>query len=566
MSLNLNDFRVVFDDDFAKDKALDTQLWSNSWGNADQYSVGGGALTLTGRQADSWYPVGFMQTASAKSAGEGYGLYQFTGYGNPGQGSGVAVLMWRADNQFLDASAPGKATEIDLFESLDGSQTVLSTVHYYDAGSKDDNGSEYNTIPVDPSKQHTYAVDWERGSITYYVDGQEYYKDTVHAPLDAADGGSNEVMGAEVIDGAYLVTTPTVQLHIVDMSYSAPVPPGTSPPVASVVTLGGGIQSYNAASGATVQAGSGQDTVKAVDGHVTVTGSSGSLSFINGSGASSVQGAAGSLTVFGGGGGNYSGGTAGRNVLVSQGASGGNTTLTGAAAGDQLFGSANGNDVLNLAKGREVALVGGGNTTVNGGNASSVIFTSAGSTTVNGGAAGGDTIVGGGGSLSVNGKDGENIFGGSGALNVSGSTGGADVVIGGSGALGVTGHGSNILVVAGSTTSSINIGNGASLVYSGQALTTVTGGTGSMQLVLESGKATVNEGAGACVYDVVKGAAGGVDVLNGFKPGSDVIQLYGYHAADVQVSTGAVSTLLSLADGTRIQLVGITDPGTSIHL
>ncbi len=568
MSLNLNTFRVVFDDDFAKDTTLDTQLWSNSWGNSDQYSFGNGALTLTGSATQSWNPVGFMQNPSGKSVGEGYGLYQFTGYGNPGQGSGVAVLMWRADDQFLDASTTDKATEIDLFESLDGSQTVLSTVHYYDTWWSQNDGSEYNTIPLDPSKQHTYAVDWERGSITYYVDGQQYYSDTVHAPLDAADGGSNEVMGAEVIDETFLVTTPKVQLHIVDMSYSVAVAATIAPPVVvAIVTLGGGSQSYDAASCATVQAGSGADLVRAVSGQVTVTGSSGSLTFINGSGASSVHGAAGSVTAFGGaGGGHYGGGNAGRNILVSQGASGANTTLTGAAAGDLLFGSANGNDVLNLANGRETALGGGGNTTVNGGNAASVIFTGAGSTTVDGAAAGGDTVVGGSGSLDVDAKAGEDIFGGSGVLNVSGSTGGADVVIGGSGALSVTGQGGNMLVVAGSTTSNIDIGNGASLIYAGQALTTITGGTGSMQVLLGSGKATINEGAGGAVYDVVKGAADGVDVLNGFKPDSDVIQLFGYQPADVRLSTGSASTLLSLGDGTQILLVGIANAGTSIHL
>ena len=568
MSLNLNNFRVVFDDDFAKDTTLDTQLWTNNWGTPDQYSFGNGALTLTGSAAQGWNPVGFMQNPSGKSVGEGYGLFQFTGYGNPGQGSGVAVLMWRADDQFLDASTPDKATEIDLFESLDGSQTVLSTVHYYDSFWQQDDGSDYHTIALDPSKQHTYAVDWERGSITYYVDGQQYYSDTVHAPLDAADGGSNEVMGAEVIDETFLVTTPKVQLHIVDMSYSVAVAPTIAPPVvvAAIVTLGGGSQSYDAASGATVQAGSGADLVRAVGGRVTVTGSSGSLTFINGSAASTVNGAAGSVTALGGaGGGYYGGGNAGANVLVSQGAAGANTTLTGAAAGDVLFGSASGNNVLNLANGRETALGGGGNTTLNGGNAASVIFTGAGATTVNGAAAGGDTLVGGSGSLTVNAKHGEDIFGGSGALDVSGSTGGADVVIGGSGALGVTGHGGNMLVVAGSTTSNIDIGNGASLIYAGQALTTITGGTGSMQVLLGSGKATINEGAGGAVYDVVKGAAAGVDVLNGFKPGSDVIQLFGYQAADLRLSTGGASTLLSLGDGTQILLVGVAKPGASIH-
>ena len=254
MTLNLANFKTVIDDQFGKDTSLNTALWSDNWGYKSQYSFAGGALTLTGNKSQYWYPVGFKQATPAKSAGEGYGLYQFSGYGNPGQGIGIAFLMWRADNTFLDKSTPGKATEIDILESWNKSRTVESTIHYYDTGWKSDNGQSYNAINVDPTKLHTYAMDWERGSLTYYVDAKQLYQDKVHAPLDAADGGSNEVMGAEVIYEAALVTTPTVQLHITEMSYSAPVVPGG--PVTQVPTLRlsdpGTLQEASSGAGVTV--------------------------------------------------------------------------------------------------------------------------------------------------------------------------------------------------------------------------------------------------------------------------------------------------------------------------
>ena len=251
MTLNLANFKTVIDDQFGKDTSLNTTLWSDNWGYKSQYSFGGGALTLTGNLSQDWYPVGFKQATPAKTAGEGYGLYQFSGYGNPGQGIGIAFLMWRADNVFLDGSTPGKATEIDILESWDRSKTVESTVHYYDSGWKSDNGQSYNAINVDPTKLHTYAMDWERGSLTYYVDGKQFYQDTVHAPLDAADGGSNEVMGAEVIYEASLVTTPTVQLHITEMSYSAPIAAGAPVPTLRL-SAPGSLQEASPGAGVTV--------------------------------------------------------------------------------------------------------------------------------------------------------------------------------------------------------------------------------------------------------------------------------------------------------------------------
>ena len=571
--MNLGDFKTVFDDNFANDQSLSGIMWADRWGNADQYTFGNGALTLTGMQSENWNPVGFMQAPVGKSAGEGYGLFQYTGYANAGQGNGICFIMWRADNLLLDPTTPNVATEIDVLESWDGSKTGQSTIHYYAAGQADTNGQSFNQFNVDLTVSHTYSMDWERGSLTFYVDGQQIYQDTTHSPLDFADGGSNEVMGAQIVNEVDGVTGPVVQLHITDMSYSAPISTGTQLPTnpggtsgSSAITLGDGPQAYAAVAGTMVQAGSGNDTITATAGQVTVTGSSGGLTFLGGSGANQVTGGTGSATIVGGtGGGSYSGGTAGSNVLVSQGASGSNTTLTGGGSGDALFGSASGNDVLVAAHGRESILGGGGNTTVVGGaTAASVIFTGSGTTAVFGGIAGGDIVVGGSGSLSVTAQKGDAIFGSAGALTVSGSTSGADSIIGGAGPLTVNGRGGNMLVVAGTTNSEIRIGDGASLVFGGSGNTALTGGAGSMEVILGTGNLVIQEGSGPSTFDAVKGSAGGSAVLYGFRPGTDKIDLYGYQKSDAQVVKGSGFTLLSLSDGTKIQIVGVGDLGNSV--
>ncbi len=121
-----------------------------------------------------------------------------------------------------------------------------------------------------------------------------------------------------------------------------------------------------------------------------------------------------------------------------------------------------------------------------------------------------------------------------------------------------------MLVVASTSRSTINTGNGASLIFANAGTTSVAGGTGSLQVLLGAGSTTVTEGAGAAMFDVVKGAAGGMDVINGFKTGTDQVHLSGYAAGDVQITSSGGSTLVSLADGTRIDLVGVADPGGSI--
>ncbi len=568
LSLNYNDFKSVFVDLFAQDKSLNGALWGVSYGNADQFTFSNGGLTLTGSAAEGWNPVGFLQAPTGKSAGEGYGLFQFTGYVNPGQGIGVGFVMWRADNMLVDPTTPDKATEIDILESWDKSKTGESTIHFYNSGWAADNGQEYNSFKIDLTVPHTYAMDWERGSLTFYVDGNEIYQDTVHAPLDYADGGSNEVMGAEIVNEKSLVTTPTVQLHITEMEYSAPVntTASTTTTMPSVVTLGGGAQNYSAAAGVTVQAGSGNDTIHATAGAVTVLGGSGQLTFFGGTLGSQATGGTGSAALFGGaGGGSYTGGSLGGNVLVSQGASGSNTTLTGGGAGDALFGSASGNDTMIAAKGRESVVGGGGNTQIfGGGTAGSVIFTGSGTTQVAGGVAGGDTVVGGSGSLSLTAQNGDAVFGGSGALNVTGSTSAADSIIGGAGALSVNGLGANMLVVTSMSTSNIQTGNGAALIFGTSGSATVGSGTGWMEIIQGSGNLTVNQGSGPATYALIKGVASGTDMVTGFNPSIDKIDLFNYQPSDVNVATSGGSTTLTLAGGAQIHLIGVTDMGSSI--
>ena len=130
MTLDLTSFRTVFNDDFANDTSLSGILWADRWGNANQYTFAGGALTLTGSASENWAPVGFMQAPTGKSAGEGYGLYQFSGYANAGQGIGICFDMWRADNVLVDPSKPNVATEIDILESWDKTKTGNSVIHF----------------------------------------------------------------------------------------------------------------------------------------------------------------------------------------------------------------------------------------------------------------------------------------------------------------------------------------------------------------------------------------------------------------------------------------------------
>lgn len=312
--------------------------------------------------------------------------------------------------------------------------------------------------------------------------------------------------------------------------------------------------------GFNVTAGTGDDTIAASIGNVTVTGTTGTIHFIGAAEYSSrVVEANGRLVATSGtAGGYFQGGTAGGNVLVSQGDVGTTTQLVAVAAGDVLYGSKNGGtDSLLLGAGRETVVAGTGPTTVAGGSGQAAIFMGAGSGTVLGGTGSGDSVIGGAGTLSVTAQNGDAVFAGSGTTVVNGSLTGADSLVGGAGGLHVSGRGGNMLVVSGSGSNQIATGNGAALVFAQAGNTTLAGGAGSLQVELGRGQALVTEGAGSTTYDLVNGSAGGSATVAGFTAGKDHIDLFGYSQAQEHITSTGGNTVLAFDDGSKITLLGV---------
>ena len=341
----------------------------------------------------------------------------------------------------------------------------------------------------------------------------------------------------------------------------APAPPAPTPPAAATggaIQLGAGPTVYAAQAGDTIDAGAGPATVTAAGGGVSVNGAAGTLWFTGGTAPSTVVGGSGAVTVVGGaGGGVFSGGSLGGNLLV---ATGGNTTLTGGGSGDALFGAATGQDVLIAGSGRESLIGGAASTRITGGVSMAAVIFTGGDTTVTGGAAGGDTVVGGAGDLTMT-MHGDAIFAGGGDTLLTTAATGADSIIGGAGTLTVDGGGSNMIVVGGTGASRIETGNGANEVFAGAGAMTLQEGAGPATVVAGAGTSTIQEGAGTVMLDFVHGAAGGSVTVAGYRPGTDHIALFGYGNAAASVQTSGGNSVLNLTDGTRITLLGVTDPG-----
>ena len=84
-----------------------------------------------------------------------------------------------------------------------------------------------------------------------------------------------------------------------------------------------------------------------------------------------------------------------------------------------------------------------------------------------------------------------------------------------------------------------------------------------------SGTATIYAGQGSNTLVFLNGKGGGTELVSGFKVGTDRIALRGFAGSGTQAGLASSqvvggSTLITLADNTRITLAGVTDlAGTS---
>ncbi len=93
------------------------------------------------------------------------------------KGKGMWPAFWLLPD---DKSWP---PEIDVLEVLGHeTETVYLTNHYKNAAGAHEGKGEHYKGPDFAGGLHTFAVDWEPGSITWYVDGTERFRTTENVP------------------------------------------------------------------------------------------------------------------------------------------------------------------------------------------------------------------------------------------------------------------------------------------------------------------------------------------------------------------------------------------------
>lgn len=179
-------WNIVWDDEF-NGTAINTNIWSfesgnnDGWGNSEleYYTsnaanayVSNGLLHIVALQQN----LGGQQYTSARMKTE----FNFsTTYGRivwsaalP-EGTGMWPALWMLGNSYSTIGWPA-CGEVDVMEENGSvSNMVQSSVHYGNSSDDDVTETAIYTFPggITATNFHTYMVDWEYGSINFYVDG-----------------------------------------------------------------------------------------------------------------------------------------------------------------------------------------------------------------------------------------------------------------------------------------------------------------------------------------------------------------------------------------------------------
>ena len=133
----------------------------------DPFSITNGILNITASAAASGsnpyglpYDSGVITTAT--SFAQEYGYFEINAELPAGQGFWPAFWMLPADGSY--------SSELDVFEQLGNDpSTIYSTVHDYQGPLSN---LQVLSVPNSSTGFHTYGVDWEPNTITFYEDGK----------------------------------------------------------------------------------------------------------------------------------------------------------------------------------------------------------------------------------------------------------------------------------------------------------------------------------------------------------------------------------------------------------
>jgi len=418
---NFQGWKQTFDDEFTSFNASATGFGTNWWaetgtlpanreaenyvnnvGPGGPFSLNNGVLAITATDTSSapGLPYTSGEITTARSFAQTYGYFEVSAELPAGQGMWPAFWLLPANGTW--------PPELDVMEALGSApNTIYETTHSAIGGANVTNGLT-SSVSNTTTGFHTYAVDWEPKTVTYYFDGNDIgsvptpadMNQPMYMLLNLAVGGAGSWPGAAagesasmLVDWVRVFASPTAaQPPLVFSNWGRTINEGagnfsiTGTGYDGWIFLGNGNQTVTLTAAAGTSQATG-DTITTGNGNDTISVAGSSNTITTGAGTSVIHAGTNNATV-------TIGATASGTSVV---------TATGYLAHVTATGNGNVNvsitvsgtvdgAVISLQNGNDTINVGGTGNTITVGTGTSVINAGTGYETVHAGG-GADTIT-----------------------------------------------------------------------------------------------------------------------------------------------------------------------------
>jgi beta-glucanase (GH16 family) len=176
-------WKLVWSDEFNYSGLPDTNNWYHEVGyiannelqfytpcRIENSVVGDGNLMLIGRK-EKWEWADYTSARIVTDGKHSWTYGKVEARMKLPKGQGMWPAFWMLGDNIHQVGWPA-CGEIDIMEHINSEDTLYGTLHWYN----EEHVQDGNQIPCTVGDYHNYAIEWDSGSIKWFLDGKQYHQ------------------------------------------------------------------------------------------------------------------------------------------------------------------------------------------------------------------------------------------------------------------------------------------------------------------------------------------------------------------------------------------------------
>lgn len=185
-------WKLVWSDEFEYSGLPDTLKWGNEVGfirnhelqyytprRIENSVVDNGNLLLIGRK-EVYDSAGYTSASLTTDGKQSWTYGKIDARMKLPVGQGLWPAFWMLGQNIGEVGWP-RCGEIDIMEHINTEDILYGTLHWHN----EKHVSAGNKIPCDVTRFHNYAVEWDKDSIKWFLDGAKYHEVSIKDSINS---------------------------------------------------------------------------------------------------------------------------------------------------------------------------------------------------------------------------------------------------------------------------------------------------------------------------------------------------------------------------------------------